>query len=51
MSLRFRGREAAHQEMGRALMRRIITDVAGKGEAEKPPSKEGPFMNMVLTPK
>jgi len=51
VSLRFRGREAAHQEMGRALMRRIITDVAGKGEAEKPPSKEGPFMNMVLTPK
>ncbi|MDD5504775.1 MAG: translation initiation factor IF-3 [Candidatus Omnitrophica bacterium] len=51
VSLRFRGREAAHQETGRALMQRIISDVAGCGEAEKPPRKEGAFMNMVLMPK
>jgi translation initiation factor IF-3 len=51
VSLRFRGRELAHQEKGRALMQRIANDTAGAGEAEKPPSKEGPFLNMVLVPK
>jgi translation initiation factor IF-3 len=51
ISLRFRGREMAHQEKGQALMQRIITDTVGAGEAEKPPLREGPFLNMVLTPR
>ena len=51
ISLRFRGREMAHQETGRALMQRVINDITGVGEAEKPPSKEGHFLNMVLNPK
>ena len=51
VSLRFRGREIAHQETGRALMQRVIKDITGVGEAEKPPSKEGHFLNMVLNPK
>lgn len=51
ISLRFRGRELAHQEKGRTLMQRILTDVAGMGEAEKAPLREGPFLNMVLMPK
>ncbi len=51
VSLRFRGREMAHQETGRALMQRVINDIIGVGEAEKPPSKEGHFLNMVLNPK
>ena len=41
----------AHQETGRALMQRVINDIIGVGEAEKPPSKEGHFLNMVLNPK
>jgi translation initiation factor IF-3 len=48
VSLRFRGRELAHQEKGRALMQRVISDISGVGEAEKPPLKEGHFLNMVL---
>jgi translation initiation factor IF-3 len=51
ISLRFRGRELAHQELGSALLDRIIKDVSGIGEPEKPPSREGRFLNMVLVPK
>jgi translation initiation factor IF-3 len=51
ISLRFRGRELAHQEKGRALMNRIITDLSGISEVETPPAKLGPFLNMVLLPK
>lgn len=51
ISLRFRGREITHQEIGKALMNRIIGDVSGIAEVEKPPRREGRFMNMVLDPK
>ena len=51
VSLRFRGRELAHQEIGGALLNRIINDVSSIGEPEKSPSREGRFLNMVLIPK
>jgi translation initiation factor IF-3 len=51
ISLRYRGREASHQEIGRALVQRIIKDTLSAGEAEKPPSREGRFLNVVLAPK
>jgi translation initiation factor IF-3 len=51
ISLRFRGREAAHQEIGRTLVQRIIKDIQPAGEAEKPPKHEGRFLNVVLAPK
>ena len=51
ISLRFRGREMAHAEIGRALMQRIIKDTTAIAEAEKPPLREGRFLNMVLAPK
>ncbi len=51
ISLRFRGRELAHQELGSALLDRIIKDISSIGEPEKPPSREGRFLNMVLIPK
>jgi len=51
ISLRFRGRELAHQEIGSALLGRIINDISSIGEPETPPSREGRFLNMVLIPK
>ena len=51
ISLRFRGRELAHQELGGALLDRIINDISSIGEPEKRPSREGRFLNMVLIPK
>jgi len=51
ISLRFRGRELAHTEKGRAVMQRIIKDIAVVGEVENAPSREGRFLNMVLAPK
>ena len=51
ISLRFRGRELAHQELGGALLDRIIKDISSIGEPEKRPSREGRFLNMVLIPK
>ena len=51
LSLRFRGREMAHIEYGQAIMQRIITDVAPFAEVEASPTKQGRFLNMVLSPK
>jgi len=51
LSLRFRGREMAHVEHGQAIMQRIITDVAPFAEVEASPTKQGRFLNMVLSPK
>ncbi|GAI46062.1 unnamed protein product, partial [marine sediment metagenome] len=49
--LMFRGREMAHQELGRQLLDRIIQDTVDVSEVEKAPKKEGRFIFMVLTPK
>lgn len=51
VSMMFRGRELGHIEKGQAVLQRIIEDIVDIGEAEKPPSREGRFLNMVLTPK
>ncbi len=51
ISLRFRGRELAHQELGDALLGRIAKDVSAVAEPERSPVKEGRFLNMTLTPK
>lgn len=51
ISMMFRGRELGHTEKGRAVMQRIMEDVIGLCEVDKPPSREGRFLNMVLTPK
>ena len=51
ISLRFRGRELAHQELGSALLNRIIKDISSIGEPEKSPARDGRFLNMVLIPK
>ena len=51
MTLRFRGREMAHQELGMDLLKRVHVDVAEIAKIEAYPRLEGRQMLMVLAPK
>ncbi len=51
VTLRFRGREMAHQELGLKLLRRVEADLAEYGAVEQMPKMEGRQMVMVLSPK
>ena len=51
MTLRFRGREMAHQELGMDLLNRVRDDVAEIAKIEAYPRLEGRQMLMVLAPK
>jgi translation initiation factor IF-3 len=51
VTLRFRGREMAHQELGMQLMNRIEGDLEELGSVEQRPKLEGRQMIMVLAPK
>jgi translation initiation factor IF-3 len=51
MTLRFRGREMAHQELGMDLLRRVQSDTAEIAKIEAYPRLEGRQMLMVLSPK
>ena len=51
MTLRFRGREMAHQELGMDLLRRVQEDTAEIAKIEAFPRLEGRQMLMVLAPK
>lgn len=49
-SLRFRGREMAHQNLGRNVLERLVTDVGDKGIVEFRPRMEGNTMHVILAP-
>ena len=51
VTLRFRGRELSHQQLGMDLLRRVQTDVAEVAKVEAYPRMEGRQMLMVLSPK
>lgn len=51
VTLRFRGREMAHQELGRDLLKRVEADLQEMGIVEQYPKMEGRQMVMVLSPK
>lgn len=51
VSLRFRGREMAHQELGMELLKRVETDLAEYGAVEQHPKLEGRQLMMVIAPK
>jgi translation initiation factor IF-3 len=50
VSLRFRGREMAHQELGLQLLERVADDLQDLSSVEQRPKKEGRQMIMVLAP-
>ncbi len=51
ITLRFRGREMAHQQIGLAQLQKIESDVAEFGVVEQSPKMEGRQMGMLLGPK
>ncbi len=51
VTLRFRGREMAHQDLGRKLLIRIQQDLEEVGQVEQMPKMEGRQMVMVIAPK
>lgn len=51
VTLRFRGREMAHQELGTQLLRRVQKDLEEYGTVEQFPQLEGRQMVMVIAPR
>ena len=51
MTIRFRGREMAHTELGRKLLDRMSHDLADLATIESYPKLEGRNLVMILTPK
>nr|WP_255702784.1 translation initiation factor IF-3 [Roseivivax sp. GX 12232] len=50
VTLRFRGREMAHQNLGRELLERVADDVKEVGKVENMPKMEGRQMIMMIGP-
>ena len=50
VTLRFRGREMAHQELGAEMMMRIKEDLLEYGTVDQDPKMEGRQLTMVLAP-
>ena len=50
ITLRFRGREMAHQNLGRELLERVAKDVQEMGKVENIPKMEGRQMTMMVGP-
>lgn len=51
VTLRFRGREMAHQEIGRRLLDRVVKDLTEHAVIEQHPLMEGRQMVMMFAPK
>ena len=51
MSVRFRGREMTHTDLGLALIERFLDYVADYGTSEKPPKLEGRTYTVMVAPK
>ena len=51
VTMRFRGREMAHQELGMEVLNRVKADMDEKAKVEQHPSMEGRQMTMVLAPR
>jgi translation initiation factor IF-3 len=50
LTIRFRGRERAHPELGRELLKRMSKELSDIGEIMSPPKMNGYNMSMVMTP-
>ncbi|MBM14259.1 MAG: translation initiation factor IF-3 [Halieaceae bacterium] len=51
VTLRYRGREMAHQEIGMQLLKRVEADLADLGSVEQFPKMEGRQLTMVIAPR
>ena len=51
VTVRFRGREMAHTELGLDVLKEVLSKIEGDYVMDKVPAMEGRFMSMVLSPK
>ena len=51
VTLRYRGREMAHQEIGMELLKRVEADLTELGSVDQFPKMEGRQLTMVIAPK
>ena len=51
VSLMFRGREQAHQEIGYQVMHRVVQELRDVGVNERSPEQMGRFLYMMITPR
>jgi len=51
VTIRFRGREVAHQDLGMAVLERVVTEMEEDAKIEARPKMEGRQMIMVIAPK
>jgi translation initiation factor IF-3 len=51
VTVRFRGRELAHTELGLEVLKDVLARIEGEYVMDKAPAMEGRFMSMVLSPK
>jgi translation initiation factor IF-3 len=51
VTLRFRGREMAHQDIGYRLLERVKAEITAVAKVELEPSMEGRQMIMILAPR
>jgi translation initiation factor IF-3 len=51
VTIRFRGRELAHTEIGEEVLKSVLAKIEGLYVLERSPSMEGRFMSMILSPK
>jgi translation initiation factor IF-3 len=50
VTIRFRGREMAHTELGRVVLDKIIDMLGDTAVTDRPPQMEGRFMSMIVSP-
>lgn len=50
VTIRFRGREMAHPQLGRQVLEEVTKQIEGAGVIERPPLMEGRAMFMILAP-
>ncbi len=50
LTVRFRGREAAHNEIGLSVLKRVADELKDEVRLEKAPSMEGRALSMILLP-
>lgn len=51
VTIRFRGRELAHTEIGEDVLKNVLAKIEGLYVLERSPIMEGRFMSMILSPK
>lgn len=50
ITVRFRGREATHQQLGLSVLKRVADELKNEVRLEKPPAMEGRALSMILIP-